>query len=181
MEKSVSGLTKRDLLMIKDEFQNGITKNNFGLVPLSELTIDSKRKKGYVKPTTPLYGKGDSEEESYKNMMEIIKEGNKWILRPKASLHWSGKLTLDFLFKIHEHGATVMQERGGKVVFIRIPPRPALLLAYRRFLIKKRKDKRETVKDVKKAVTTYINTGNTKKLKIFEDWLDRDSLKTEGL
>ena len=141
---------------------------------LAEITISSKSRQGFEKPSSPLYGKGDSaQERSYANMLNITKRGNSWVLYPSTRMHWSGKIRLDELFMIHEHGAIVKQQRGENTVLIRIPPRPALLLSYRRFLIKKRADKREQSKEVKRAMTDYINKGNDKKLKDFGNYVDR--------
>lgn len=174
MERAVSGLTKKDLDEIRKIFHDGIKGNTLRLDRLAQITIDSKRKKGMPRASSPLYGKGDGEKNrSYANMLNISKRGNTWVLYPSTRMHWSGKLRLDELFKIHEYGAVVKQKRGDKDVLIRIPPRPALLLSYRRFLIGKRKDKREQSKEVKQAMTDFINDANDKKLKDFGKYVDR--------
>lgn len=170
---SVSGLTKRDLIGINKDFHDGIKFDTFRLERLVEITIGQKMRKGYSNPTTPLYGAGDSESPvSYANMMRITKKSNKsWVLEPSTEMHHSGKITLDFLFKIHEHGCTVQQTTSsGETIMILIPPRPALLLAYRRYLIRKRKDKKERSKEVKQAITAYINDANQSKLKAMKKW-----------
>lgn len=174
MEKAVSGLTKKDLLGIKKDFHDGIKNNTLRLEKLAEITIESKRKKGFSKPTAPLYGKGDdAQERSYMNMLNISKRGNSWVLYPSNRMHWSGKIKLSDLFKIHEYGAVVKQKRGDKNILIRIPPRPALLLSYRRYLIRKRRDRREQSKEVRQAMTDYINNASDKKLKDYAKWIDK--------
>jgi hypothetical protein len=88
-------------------------------------------------------------------------------------MHWSGKIKLSDLFAIHEYGAVIKQKKGEDSVLIRIPPRPALLLSYRKHLSKKKSDKREKSKEVKKAITNYINNANNKKLKEFGKFVDK--------
>lgn len=173
----VYGYTKRDIIQIKKNFHDGIKNNTLGLDRLAETTINSKRNKGYQKPTAPLYGKGDREKDrSYSNMLVIRKHKNGWKLEPSRKLHWSRALKLSDLFKIHEHGCTIRQQRGDKSILIKIPPRPALLLSYRRYLIQKRRNKKEQSKEVKRAMTEFINTGNKKKIDIFKKW----TLKVES-
>jgi hypothetical protein len=174
MERAVSGLTKKDLIGINKIFHDGIKNNTLRLEKLAEITINSKRKKGFSKPTAPLYGKGDdAEKRSYANMMNITKQGDSWVLKPSTRMHWSGKIKLSDLFKIHEYGAIVRQTRGETEVLIRIPPRPALLLSYRRYLINKRKDKKEQSREVRQAMTDYINNASDKKLKGFGKFVDK--------
>jgi len=174
MERAVSGLTKKDLIGINKIFHDGIKNNTLRLEKLAEITINSKRKKGFSKPTVPLYGKGDdAEKRSYANMMNITKQGDSWVLKPSTRMHWSGKIKLSDLFKIHEYGAIVRQTRGETEVLIRIPPRPALLLSYRRYLINKRKDKKEQSREVRQAMTDYINNASDKKLKGFGKFVDK--------
>jgi hypothetical protein len=171
----ISGYAKRDLLEIKKIFHDGIKGNTLKLERLVDETILRKKRKGYQRPTSPLYGKGDREKEgSYANMLEVIKKGNGWILQPSREQHWSGKLSLKDLFKIHEHGATVKRtEESGETTLIKIPPRPALLLSYRRHLIRKRRVKKEQSIEVRRAMTTFINQGSKKKLDEFKTWITK--------
>lgn len=170
MPDMVQGLVKRDLIEIKQIFHDGIIKNTFNLEKLSEITIQSKARKGYSRPTAPLYGKGDAERErSYANMLMIVRgAGGTWKLVPSNRKHWSKKLTLKQLFIIHEHGAKI--KVGDKI--IQIPPRPALMLAYRRWLIRRRRA--DKAKEVRKAMTEFINTGNKSLIKNITDFKNRE-------
>ena len=170
----ISGYTKRDILEIKRIFHDGIKNNTLHLEKLSSMTVAEKARKGYSKPSSPLYGKGDNaEDRSYANMLNVTKAGNKWKLKPSTRMHHSRKLKLSDLFTIHEHGAVIRQQRGDTEVLIRIPPRPALMLSYRRFLYQKRRDKKEQSKEVTKAMTDLINNGNSMKIKNLQKWEDR--------
>jgi len=158
----LEALIKKDALGVIKAFQEGIRNKTFNMRPLQEKTIKRKISKGMPKPDTPLYGWGDMEEKSYINMLRLrrYQTGNKimWKVRPSKAMHHSKKIRLDWLFDVHEYGTIIMQWRGGNLVIIRIPPRPALFLAYRRYLIKKRRE--EPAKDVQKAITRIINDGN---------------------
>lgn len=123
--------TRQDLEHINKLFHDGIKYDTLGLDALQDDTIRSKERRSYSYPSSPLYGKGDGDDDSYSNMLEIISQGNKLKLVPRKDIHHSGKVPLDFLFKIHEEGATMTVQRGGKSITIVIPPRPALKLAYR--------------------------------------------------
>ena len=175
MEKAVSGLTKKDLDGIRKIFHDGIKGNTLRLEKLAEITISSKIRQGFSKPNFPLYGKGDdAENRSYANMLNISKRGNSWVLYPSKKMHWSGKIKLSDLFTIHEYGAVIKKKNGEEGdTLIRVPPRPALLLSYRKYLANKKKNKKEQSKEVKKAMTQYINYANEKKLKDFGKYVDR--------
>jgi len=169
MDKLIRGYTKRDLIEIRDIFHDGIKDDTLRLERLSELTKKRKQSQGFASPSTPLYGKGDeSKDRSYMNMLNIEKTTGGWKLVPSRRKHWSGRITLKELFTIHEHGAKIVQ--GDKI--IQIKPRPALLLAYRRWLIRQRKG--EKSKELRKALTDYIDKGNRSLMKIIEDYDNRE-------
>lgn len=175
MQRAVSGFVKRDLIHIRNIFHDGIKNNTLRLERLAFMTIQGKRGKGYEKPSSPLYGGGDTEgNRSYANMLNIVKRGKKWILEPSTRKHHSGNITLRELFLIHENGALIKQKRGDSTVIIRIPPRPALLISYRRFLIQKQKDKKEQSKEVRRALADLVNSANASKLKGLQDWENRE-------
>ena len=164
----IEGLVKRDLIEIRKYFHDGIKDDTFRLERLADLTKDNKKSQGFPKPSAPLYGKGDeSKDRSYMNMLVIQKAGKgAWKLIPSTKKHWSGKITLRHLHAIHEHGCKIV--RGETI--IQIKPRPALLLAYRRWLIKRRQADKS--KEVRKALTQFVNKGNEKllnKIKKFKD------------
>jgi hypothetical protein len=147
---------KRDTTNLIEEFQKGVRLNNFGLRKLQKVTVDGKFKLKYDKPDTPLYGLGDREDKSYINMFRIRKIKNGYKIYPSWAKHHKSKLSLRSLFLVHEYGCTISMPNGAVV---RIPPRPALFKAYEILMNKKRRDKRETSKEVKTAMTEYINTG----------------------
>jgi len=176
LKSVVSGATKKDLLGMKKIFHDGIKDNRLGLDALAESTIRSKKAKGYPKAKSPLYGAGDTEgDRSYANMLLIAKVKNGWKLRPSTRKHHSGNVTLKDLFMIHEHGALIKKKtKNGKASLIRIPPRPAFLIAYKRWLGQRKKSQKETSLEVKAAIREFINTGSKKKLKVLQDYEKRE-------
>ena len=152
-EKSLTAYLKRDAYGVIEAFRDGIQKNNFKLKRLRESTIRSKQSKGYPAPNRPLYGLGEQSDKSYMNMMRVSRTKNGWRVRPSRGKHHSGRITLDHLFNIHEFGTTI--QRGTSL--IRIPPRPAFLKAYRRYLNQRREQ--ETGEEVRAMMTAYVNEG----------------------
>ena len=73
------------------------------------------------------------------------------------------------MFRIHEFGAKVVTKNG---TIIQIPPRPAFLLTYKAFMAQKKKDKRETSREVKRAITELINTSESKYIDNFAKMKD---------
>lgn len=174
--EAVSGKVKRNLLEINKIFHDGIKFNKLSLEALKQSTIISKKSKGYEKPRSPLYGAGDKEgDRAYSGMMKITKIKNGWKLQPSRKKHHSKKLYLKDLLKIHEYGAVIKRRTKDGVTLIKIPPRPAFLLSYNRWLRSRRKDQRETSKELKKAVSDFINTGKSRYLEILSDF-DKRSL-----
>lgn len=150
-------------------FHDGIKKDALGLMPLAESTIDSKEAAGYEYPESPLYALGDEADDTYANMLEAAKIGDrKWIIRPRKGYHQKrradgtivrSKLTLKRLFKIHEYGATI---NNGRAI-IRLAPRPALHIAFRRVL--KMMARQEPSAEVRKAMAAFVRAGNDHFLK----------------
>ena len=115
---AVTGAIKRDLIQIKKIFHDGISKNLLRLEKLSDNTIKEKTRKGYPKPKTPLYRKGDNAgNRSYSNMLIITKIKNGWKLRPSTKQHHSGKMSLKELFLIHEYGALIKKKQKLVIQF----------------------------------------------------------------
>lgn len=144
---------KYDAYNIKREFSAGIAKNRLGLEVLSPTTIRQKIKSGYNQPTTPLLGKGGNDPRSYKNMLNVRKVKKGWKVYPSRRLHHSMKITLRYLFYIHEYGCFI--KRGKSM--IRIPSRPAMFLAYQRWLEKKFDI--DFVGEIRKAIVLQVNNG----------------------
>ena len=173
----LKAVVKKDIIEINKLFHDGIKFDRLGLEELKENTIYNKMSKNYSKPKSPLYGAGDDETpKSYSSMMNIIKLKNAWKLVPSRRKHHSGNLSLKQLFEIHENGATIKRETKKGVRFIKIPPRPALLFAYQKWLGQKRKSKKEPSKEVKKALLEYIKTGQQKHLEILEKFQEKTLL-----
>ena len=153
---TMMGSMKSSAVTLIQEFQSGIRMNDMGLKPLQPGTVASKQRKGYDKPENPLYGVGDRSDKSYINLLRIRQLKNGYKVYPSKGRHHSSSLPLNVLFEIHEKGITIVTRNG---VVIRIPPRPAFFKAYERTMNKMKKDKRETSRNVKKAMTQYVNNA----------------------
>jgi len=149
-------MAKRDAVRMITEFKSGIKSNSFGLERLEDETIQRKRLLGYTLPRVPLYGEGDeNKDRSYVNMLRIrnIKRG--WKVYPSWAKHHSSDLKLRDLLTVHEFGTIIPTDKG----FIRIPPRPAYLRAYKRVL--KARKAPEAAAEVKRAINKHINDADT--------------------
>jgi hypothetical protein len=164
-------------------WKEGIKKDNFGLTPLTrthvneegkvvEGTVEKKRrmtfKKGrgsgrskidipYKQPETPLYGAGlDIDQKTYINMLRIFKWSNAYKVMPSWAKHHKSDLKLKDLFDVHEKGRTIIRKDGTA---IRIPPRPAFFIAYRRFLAEKRQANAPA--KFQRELNKFISTGES--------------------
>lgn len=153
--KTVDAMVKRDATLLVKTFQDGIRQNDLGLERLANSTISSKIQKGYAKPITPLYGAGDDEARSYINMLKLRKIRNGWRVYVSNARHHESTLKLKDLFIVHEFGATIQTEKA----IIRIPPRPAFTESFTKMLKSKRRAEPE--KQVKQAITEWINTAKS--------------------
>jgi hypothetical protein len=139
-------------------FHDGIVDDTLGLEPLRPRTVSRKGALGYDEPGTPLYGMGDAESErSYANMMRISRKGTKFVVRPSRALHWSKKVPLSTMFRVHEYGATIT-DGFGKGIFIRIPPRPAFRYAYDKLM--RRLERRDPAAEVRAAARRFVADGD---------------------
>ncbi len=175
VEAAASTQVKHDAVGLIKFFQEGIRDNTFELIPLAESTILGKRFQGYKKPETPLYGAGDDEEMSYINMLRIKKVGDrKWLVFPSTDKHHKSQLNLRSLLEVHEQGITISQTRRNadtgqdNEVLIRIPPRPAFSMAFKKVLRTRLADQRESTAEVKAAVQELVKTGSTLKFREIE-------------
>jgi hypothetical protein len=160
LQSEVENLSYNDAVHLIELFKEGIKAREFKLKPLRPATINSKRRRGYTKPDTPLYGT-NRRKNRYNNMMEIIKDGNRWIVRPRKQKHWHASIGLDVMFDVHEYGATIMgKSRSGTPVRIRIPPRPAFRYAYNKML--REKALQEQAGKLQEKIVQYIKTGSWK-------------------
>lgn len=159
MGDSMSGILKRDANKLIKMFHDGIKYDTLELEFLKDETVLRKESKGYEYPESPLYGAGDdAEPNSYSNMLRIRKIKNGWKIYPSKAKHHESGIPLDSMFRIHEFGAKVVTKSG---TVIQIPPRPAFLLTYRAFMAQKKRDKRETSREVKQAITDLINSAQS--------------------
>ena len=160
VNEAADTFSKKDAVSIIDAFQEGIRTNAFSLEPLKQSTIDRKRKSGKPMPVNPLYGVGDDDKESYINVFKIRKLKKGYRIYPRWAKHHDSKLSLRALFDIHEKGLLINLPSG---TIIRIPPRPAFTLAYRKFLSEK--SKQESSEKVKEAMMKFVKTGDEKMFK----------------
>jgi hypothetical protein len=162
-EEALSGQTKKDVLNVIKEFQNGIRANNFRLTPTQS-------------GNKPLYGAGDSKQNSLINALSYRKLKNGWKLVRRRAKHHDSDLPLNVLLAIHEHGAIIEVTDKMRAFLhyidihlkkstdvVRIPPRPVVDKAIKRMLRKKKRN--EPAASVRKAIDTLIRTGNENELK----------------
>jgi hypothetical protein len=133
----------------------------------------AKRRQGFDKPETPLYGMGLRDpRKSYVNMLRIRKlKYGMWRMFPSWGMHWTGNIKLRDLLEIHEHGAIILRQTKNGQIAIKIWPRPALTMAYDTYLAKMQKKATSVI--VKNAVTSYIDRNNDRMIKIFNDYSKR--------
>jgi hypothetical protein len=165
-ERIAMGKFKTYAKWLVKAFQDGISNDKLNLERLKTETIIAKARKGLPQPATPLYGKGKSVKNSFVNMLIIREIENGYLVAPKLTKHHKAKLTLDQLHKIHEYGCTIATKNGG---LIRIPPRPALRLAWEETKREIKKDTPVLARKIEKALTIFINTANTGLVKEFEN------------
>ena len=168
-------LLKKDADGLVKTFHDGIKNNTLDLEPLSQVTIDNKINSYPATPipTSPLYGQGDNKKQSYANMLKIKKMKSGYKVYPSTAKHHKSKLPLNVMFAIHEYGCVVKVTPKMRnylhsigihlkptTMTITIPPRPAFLNAYNQVMEKRKKDKRETSRNVKKAINKFVNDAN---------------------
>lgn len=180
LNETIMAKRKLDAIRFIELFQEGIRDDIFGLERLKEITQTNKKALGYTKPDTPLYGKGDDDKASFINMLRIRKVKTGWVVFPSWAKHHSANMQLRQLLIIHEYGAIV---RGTKInkktgmqeqYLIRIPPRPALTMAYMTLLKERRDDSREQAIKVKKAIHDFI-TGASSRITLYREQWDKRS------
>jgi hypothetical protein len=123
-------------------FQEGLKKNRFQLDPLKFTTIAVKKAKGYKRPRSPLYGKGEDDNKTLFNALLIKKIKSGWRVYPRWAKHHEANMQIRQLLYIHENGCLI--KRGTSI--IRIPPRPVLKKAYN------------------KLMTLFVKSGEAKKI-----------------
>jgi bifunctional DNA-binding transcriptional regulator/antitoxin component of YhaV-PrlF toxin-antitoxin module len=160
VEQTADTFSKKDAVALIQTFRDGIKNDSFGLTRLKTKTVLAKSRQGKPKPTTPLYGDGENEKNSYINLFAIRKIKNGYRVFARWAKHHESSLSLRDLFEIHEKGALIKMKNGG---IIRIPPRPAFSKTFRRFLNKKKKA--ENVKAVRDAMDKLIHKGNEQDFK----------------
>ena len=160
MERVMSAQRRKDALALIKTFHDCIKDNELGLERLAETSKSAKRRKGYERPDSPLYGKGDKEpKKSYSNMLRLRKVNKGWTVFASWGKHWDADMKLRDLLKLHEEGGTFKSGKG----MIRIPPRPAFWLSYRKVMMVIQSDLKEQSREVKRAINEYINKADMKR------------------
>ncbi len=173
MIKQMRAHARRDARAVIQEFRRGIAEDSLRLRRLRPKTIERKEGKGFEQPDTPLYGLGFADKRSYVNMLHVVHVGQRmFVVRPKAGYHHGKRypgdpdpkpktIKLKDLFDVHEYG-TIIHNAFGRGLTVRIPPRPALRFAYRRYL--RRRAKEDPAAAVRAAIAKYIQAGDTEAL-----------------
>jgi hypothetical protein len=149
-------LRQRDANAMILNFRTGIATNSFRLTPLRQATIRQKKRKGYRKPSTPLYGLGFEGPWTYIKALKKYKMSRGYVVRFSSRRHHGG-LTEEELFQVHEYGAVIRSKSG---LPFRIPPRPAFTKSYEKTL-RGLKDDSESVLS---AAWELIQDGRSKTL-----------------
>jgi hypothetical protein len=176
---------KRDAKGIIKYFQDGLKDKTLRLKPLRPATVKAKKKKGWALPRNPLYGIGLDNPRTYINMLEVIDKGNRaWVVKPKRGLHRQDpddpkkkRLTLKQLFDIHEYGVNI-SNGFGRGIPIRIPARPALRYAYRKYMAQRSKD--DPTLAIRNAIAKYVEKGNVEALARIKKKLERGFYHFQG-
>jgi len=166
---------RRDANGVIKEFRDGISNDALMLRRLRPLTIESKARRALESPETPLYGLGMEDRRSYVNMLHVKKVGDRmYVVRPKPGYHhgkrWPGdqakkQIKLKDLFDVHEYGA-VINNAFGRGIVVRIPPRPALRFAYKKYI--RRRARQDPAVAVRVAIAKYVRMGDAVALKRIE-------------
>jgi len=174
MVKQMQAHARRDANAVIKEFRDGISNDAVMWRRLRPVTLERKTRRGREAPETPLYGLG-MEARSYVNMLHVKKVGDRmYVVRPKPGYHhgrrWPGdqakkQIKLKDLFDVHEYGA-VINNAFGKGIVVRIPPRPALRFAYKKYI--RRRARQDPAVAVRVAIAKYIRMGDTVALKRIE-------------
>jgi hypothetical protein len=153
------------------EYKEGLKNDNFGLRRLNKISQEQKMLSGYSQPSTPLYGAGLNEKNSYINALRIKKIKSGYRVYISNAKHHEADLPLKVLFTIHEEGCLIkVTERMRAFLhyigihlkptteIIRIPPRPTRVKAFKRHLAKRLSG--EDVKMARRTIADFIRTGN---------------------
>ena len=169
VSETMEANARKDAVGVVEEYKNGIRKNNFSLEKLKPETIQRKKRKGYPKPATPLYGLGDAgSPRSLIDALYIRRLKTAYKIMISKRKHHSGKVSLELLFRVHENG-TVIKTRTA---LIRIPPRPAFKKAFERHM--RKKSAGEPTREVRRAINEYIKKSSRirfdRMIQVETDW-----------
>jgi len=171
---------RKDANGVIEEFKDGIANDSLRLERLRPATIESKERHGLGQPTTPLFGLGLEDRRSYVNMLHVRKVAERmYVVRPKPGYH-HGKtepgdppkkaVKLKDLFDVHEYGALIANA-FGKGIVVRIPPRPALRFAYKKYI--RRRAREDPAVKVRAAIARFVNAGDAGALQRIESKLSK--------
>jgi hypothetical protein len=151
IDDHMDAFTKRDAEDFIKNFRAGLRNNSFRLEPLRPETMRRKKRQGYSRPASPLYGLGLEGTRTYTSSVRIYKIKQGWRVNVLDVKHHEADVSVKTLFHIHEHGAVI---NTGKAV-IRLPARPAFRRAYEQTLA--RHTAKEKSKQVLDAIAHTIN------------------------
>jgi len=153
-EEFLRGVGRADADRFIKIFRDGLSKNLFGLTPLVNSTVKQKKRMGYPRPRTPLFGKGKSEKDSLVNVYERVEDNKGIRIEARKEKHHKANLNLDVLLKIHTMGALMSRYgKDGKLHVWRIPKRPAALIAMKIFGWEKYQKKK--LMEIKELIVNY--------------------------
>jgi hypothetical protein len=155
IDDHMDAFSKRDAEDFIKNFRAGLRNNAFRLEPLRPETMRCKKRQGYSRPASPLYGLGLEGTRTYTSSVHIYKIKQGWRVNVLDVKHHEADVSVKTLFHIHEHGVVI---NTGKAV-IRIPARPAFRRAYEQTLAQHR-DK-EASAAVLEAITAAMNGRGT--------------------
>ena len=137
--QAIRGMTRARAYDFIKAWQRDVRTDAHQVARLKAKTVARKRRLGYTKPETPLYGLGDRDTHTYINMMRIYALRDGYRVAPGRKVHHQSGLKLRDLFVVHEYGTTI--KRGN--VRIRIPARPTFFLSYEKYLLKIARNRKE--------------------------------------
>lgn len=179
----VLGYAHIDAFSTIKEYQKNLRTNSYKLKELHPFTIQRKKEMGYKYARIPLMGKGKDDKRTLYNSLRLEKLSNGTRVFVSQAKHHKAKMSMEDLFYIHEHGADIPvtdKMRGflhwiglhlkATTTIIRIPPRPAFKKAIEKGRKEARKLHGARVKEMRRAIKIYAETGDTNLIRVITDF-----------